>query len=559
MIELKAVYLLLMFLLLALIPHALGQSEGELEISLDSTVTLHELGLITLNETFTVTNPTSAPLEMPGLHLLLPSEYFGKITATNIEGPLEMILSITNSSRGTILSATPRGRLSLSPNGESQIISIGIAVTEAVESFPPDFYRFRVPIIPTVDGVTLNEVRSMIVVPAKVTFGNVTEGMEIGGAGLRIFISGTFGNVSSSDQRNEFVHLVEQPAAGVFTLVGFEDASRTLVVSPNGLISVREEFLMKNVGFGTLTELNMIPIDDSVIRVTVSATSDPPLKNPIRLFLISNRLDLQRAFSSILRPGEQILVIYEYTLDRQFLESTFGSVKVSVPPSPPVDSLMGSYKVGIELPSAFRLIDGPNSVDLDGTAQLFGPDIVYEFRPGILWASGTAFPIGTGIFLILLLGFMLSQRAEVGGEREIVLKINRLGEIYQDKISIVGSIVSNFKRLEVGKMERRQVENVRGEMNSIRSRSSSKVSELRRAIIELDAKVGSLFGELSTEDQLYDRAISQFIQTYDLQIQRKIKPEVFRTKTTDLDKQINKRASNIVNLVQSILKQVEMT
>ena len=548
-----------MVLLLALIPQTLGQGEVELEIALDSTVTLHELGLITINETFTVSNPTSAPVEMPTLHLLMPSEYFGKITATNIDGPVEMILTITNSSRGTILSAFHMSQLSLPPNGESQIITIGFAVEGAVEPFPLDFYRFIVPILPTVDGIMLNEVRSTIVVPATLTFGNVTDGMAIGGSGLAITISGTFGNVSSSEQRNEFVHLVEQPAAGVFTLVDFEDASRTVVVSPNGLISVREEFLMKNVGFGTLTELNMIPIDDSVIRVTVGATSDPHLKNPTRLFLISNRLDLQRAFSSVLRPGEKILVLYEYDLDREFLESTFGSVKVSVTPSPPVDSLMGSFKVGIELPFAFRLIDGPNSVDIDGTEQLFGTDIIYEFRPGIIWASGTAFPIGTGIFLILLLGFFLSQRADVKVEREIVLKINKLAEIYQDKISIVGSIVSNFKRLEVGKMERRQVENVRGEMNSIRSKTSSRVSELRKAIIELDPKVGSSFAELSTQDQSYDRAVSQFIQTYDLQIQRKIKSEVFRTKTTDLDKQINKRASNIVNLVHSIVKQVEMT
>ncbi len=548
-----------MVLLLALIPQTLGQSEVELEIALESTVTLHELGLITINETFTVSNPTSSPVEMPTLHLLMPSEYFGKITATNIDGPVEMILTITNSSRGTILSAFHMSQLSLPPNGESQIITIGFAVEGAVEPFPLDFYRFIVPILPTVDGIMLNEVRSTIVVPATLTFGNVTDGMAIGGSGLAITISGTFGNVSSSEQRNEFVHLVEQPAAGVFTLVDFEDASRTVVVSPNGLISVREEFLMKNVGFGTLTELNMIPIDDSVIRVTVGATSDPPLKNPTRLFLISNRLDLQRAFSSVLRPGEKILVIYEYNLDREFLESTFGSVKVSVTPSPPVDSLMGSFKVGIELPFAFRLIDGPNSVDIDRTEQLFGTDIIYEFRPGIIWASGTAFPIGTGIFLILLLGFFLSQRADVKTEREIVLKINKLAEIYQDKISIVGSIVSNFKRLEVGKMERRQVENVRGEMNSIRSKTSSRVSELRKAIIELDPKVGSSFAELSTQDQSYDRAVSQFIQTYDLQIQRKIKSEVFRTKTTDLDKQINKRASNIVNLVHSIVKQVEMT
>ena len=548
-----------MVLLLALIPQTLGQGEVELEIALDSTVTLHELGLITINETFTVSNPTSSPVEMPTLHLLMPSEYFGKITATNIDGPVEMILTITNSSRGTILSAFHMSQLSLPPNGESQIITIGFAVEGAVEPFPLDFYRFIVPILPTVDGIMLNEVRSTIVVPATLTFGNVTDGMAIGGSGLAITISGTFGNVSSSEQRNEFVHLVEQPAAGVFTLVDFEDASRTVVVSPNGLISVREEFLMKNVGFGTLTELNMIPIDDSVIRVTVGATSDPPLKNPSRLFLISNRLDLQRAFSSVLRPGEKILVIYEYNLDREFLESTFGSVKVSVTPSPPVDSLMGSFKVGIELPLAFRLIDGPNSVDIDGTEQLFGTDIIYEFRPGIIWASGTAFPIGTGIFLILLLGFFLSQRADVKVEREIVLKINKLAEIYQDKISIVGSIVSNFKRLEVGKMERRQVENVRGEMNSIRSKTSSRVSELRKAIIELDPEVGSSFAELSTQDQSYDRAVSQFIQTYDLQIQRKIKSEVFRTKTTDLDKQINKRASNIVNLVHSIVKQVEMT
>lgn len=558
MIELKAIYLLLMVLLLTLIPQTLGQSEGDLGIVLDSTVTLHELGLITINETFTITNPTSSPWVMPTLHLMLPSEYFGKITATNIEGPVEMILTISNSSRGTILSATHGGQLSVPPNGGSQIITIGIAVTEAVEPFPPDFYRFKVPILPTIDGIMLNEVRSTIVVPATLTFGNVTDGMGIGGAGLAITISGIFENVTTSDQRNEFVHLVEQPAAGVFTLVGFEDASRTLVVSPNGLISVREEFLMKNVGFGTLTELNMIPIDDSVIRVTVVATSDPPLKNPTRLFLISNRIDLQRAFSSVLRPGEQILVVYEYNLDREFLESTFGSVKVSVPPSPPVDSIMGNYRVGVELPSAFRLINGPNSIDVDGTEQLFGSDIIYEFRPGIIWASGTAFPIGTGIFLILLLGFFLSQRADVKAEREIVLKINKLGELYQDKISIVGSIVSNFKRLEVGKMERRQVENVRGEMNSIRSKTSSRVSELRKAIIELDPKVGNSFVELSTQDQSYDRAVSQFIQTYDLQIQRKIKPEVFRTKTTDLDKQINKRASNIVNLVHSILKQVEM-
>ena len=548
-----------MVLLLALIPQTLGQGEVELEIALDSTVTLHELGLITINETFTVSNPTSSTVEMPTLHLLMPSEYFGKITATNIDGPVEMILTITNSSRGTILSAFHMSQLSLPPNGESQIITIGFAVEGAVEPFPLDFYRFIVPILPTVDGIMLNEVRSTIVVPATLTFGNVTDGMAIGGSGLAITISGTFGNVSSSEQRNEFVHLVEQPAAGVFTLVDFEDASRTVVVSPTGLISVREEFLMKNVGFGTLTELNMIPIDDSVIRVTVGATSDPPLKNPTRLFLISNRLDLQRAFSSVLRPGEKILVIYEYNLDREFLESTFGSVKVSVTPSPPVDSLMGSFKVGIELPFAFRLIDGPNSVDIDGTEQLFGTDIIYEFRPGIIWASGTAFPIGTGIFLILLLGFFLSQRADVKAEREIVLKINKLAEIYQDKISIVGSIVSNFKRLEVGKMERRQVENVRGEMNSIRSKTSSRVSELRKAIIELDPKVGSSFAELSTQDQSYDRAVSQFIQTYDLQIQRKIKSEVFRTKTTDLDKQINKRASNIVNLVHSIVKQVEMT
>ncbi|MEE8114351.1 MAG: hypothetical protein V3T23_08340, partial [Nitrososphaerales archaeon] len=109
----KAIYLLLMVLLLALIPQTLGQGEVELEIALDSTVTLHELGLITINETFTVSNPTSSPVEMPTLHLLMPSEYFGKITATNIDGPVEMILTITNSSRGTILSAFHMSQLLL--------------------------------------------------------------------------------------------------------------------------------------------------------------------------------------------------------------------------------------------------------------------------------------------------------------------------------------------------------------------------------------------------------------------------------------------------------------
>ena len=546
----------ILILLLSLIPYATGQQSNDLNISLDSTITVSEFGLVIVNETFTVTNPTSLPISLPTLSVTLPPEYFSKIVASDIAAPIDMTPTISNSSDETRITLTSSQPFSVPPGNASTLISVEFALSEIIEMYQPGLYKFKASMIPTSD-LFLNEVKSTFFVPASITYSNETEGFERGGAGLLESLSSMQENVTSADQRDEFVYLVERPGGGEFSLIKFEDASRIVTISASGEVSVREELKMRNVGSGTFTSITLSSINEELIRVTVLPPKEPPLLNPFRLTLISSKIDLQRGFSSTLPPNEYVEIIYEYELDSKFIKIGLGTIAISLPVSSPVNALMDNYKIGLDIPSSFKIIDEPESLLVDKQNQLYGDEVTFKVRPGIASATHDAFPIGTALFIIALVGLLFNQREDGKEGKEIVTQVEELGDIYEDKISIITSIVTNFTKMELEKIQRKQIENIRSEVNVMRARSLPKVTELKRALLKLNPNLEKMIEELTSIDQSLDRAIWQFIQTYDQHLVRRIKREAFRSKIDDLDKQIKKKSNDIAVLLQRLVRESE--
>ena len=187
--------------------------------------------------------------------------------------------------------------------------------------------------------------------------------------------------------------------------------------------------------------------------------------------------------------------MYEYRLDDEFIQIGTNSITANIPTKPTLKIIANEYKIIIKESNGFLISsESPFELNLDGNQQLQSEDITITYVPGIAWASNKSIPIGSTIFILTILGMMTrierKEEKEVEiGEDEIVVKMRELTVLYSEEVSLLKNIIERLNKWNKDEITKNQIENVKSEIKSIKTRNVGKLAILRSEILELNSKI----------------------------------------------------------------------
>ena len=115
-----------------------------------------------------------------------------------------------------------------------------------------------------------------------------------------------------------------------------------------------------------------------------------------------------------------------------------------------------------------------------------------------------------------------------------------------------------IEKIDKEEIRKNQIENVKNEVNTIRTRNSAELVTLRKDIISLRPAQRELFSNLNKEEQLLERDIFQIIQLYEQYRLNRININDMEDKLGEYRKNVLKKIDGIIAIIQAnmdVLKQ----
>ena len=219
--------------------------------------------------------------------------------------------------------------------------------------------------------------------------------------------------------------------------------------------------------------------------------------------------------------------------------------------------MANEYRILITESNAFSISsESPFEVNLNGNQQIQNNNITITYVPGIAWASNESIPIGSAIFVIAVLGMMTRIEKKEEGEVEIaeddiVVKMNELTGLYSEEVSLLKNIIERLEKSNKDEIKKSQIENVKKEIRSIKTRNAGKIAVLRNEILELKPSQKELFNNLNKDEQSLERDIFQMIQLYEQYRLNRINSQDMENKLAEYKSNVLKKINDIVASIQS--------
>ena len=252
-----------------------------------------------------------------------------------------------------------------------------------------------------------------------------------------------------------------------------------------------------------------------------------------------------------------MILQYEYRLGDEFIQVGANSITANIPTKPTIKTVANEYRVLIIESNAFSISsESPFELNLDGNQQLQDNNVTITYVPGIAWASNESLPIGSAIFIMAVLGMMTRiERKEEGdveiAEDDIVVKMNELTGLYSEEVSLLKNIIERLEKSNKDEIKKSQIENVKKEIRSIKTRNAGKIAVLRNEILELKPSQKELFNNLNKDEQSLERDIFQMIQLYEQYRLNRINSQDMENKLSEYKSNVLKKINDIVASIQS--------
>lgn len=538
---------MLAFLVAAPIHNVNAQSLDGLQVSLFNNAMVEELGSISLNETFAVYNPTASAISLPPLTLNLPAEYNQRIVDVVVSGPVGFSHTVAREGNFVKLRISPSSAYQVSAN-TNITIAIRIATSMTAEMYEFGRYRAFVALFPTSD-IFLQKVTSKLVIARGITFNNFTEGFTRGEFGDFEAADGVKGNLTNTDMQAGYIYFDPRPDIALFTIAEFSEIVRTLSVKTDGKIIVKDSFRVFNKGVSAITSLKIFPVSKEVKDVTILAPDDPPLKRSITLTLINDRIDVLSAYEQPIQYQESKLIQYEYAVGSSSPDGS--SLLVEIPTKSPVNAIVRNIAVKVETQN-YKVVEGQSSANIAIASAISTGSMIYRLRPAASWASIDVFPVATGLFVVMLfslVGYSMRGKSAIS---ELEEEIADLVRAYEEKVSLVGTIIGELKVMDIDKLQRKQFENMKRDLGLARSRTGQRVADAKRVILQKIPDMQKVLNELSNMDASFERVVQQYLQAYEQHLAKRTTREVFRSMTAKLEKDLNARTTDLVALLTKV-------
>ncbi len=562
------------------IPEA--HASSHIESVLTSGIVINELGVVVINYNLKLSNSGQTEESLDNdIVLHLPLEFKNKIDGYRINSSTTNAeLIISSNWKNTLLSVKTNGEFKISPNKEFYV-NIELILTDILKSTErPGLYFAEVPII-TTSNIHIDKEILEIRVPNSAPFYNISDYTIKGNAFSRSqqmnweVARAEFLNVTSNDYRNENVLVLANPGIKAFSIIKVDSFLREIYISKQGDVMIRERIEIRNAENGM--ELHQIGLDllgperddlnVPIIRSVTSVSDREPVLIDTKIIILentpANRLDLKKLTRYVFATNTTLILNYEYRLNEEFINVNANSISVDIPTERTLNTIAKEYKIVIIESNSFQIsTESPMELNLSPNEQLENMNITLSYTPKLAWASNQSFPVGSIIFVLALLGMMtqVEKKKEEGieVEDEIDVKIQELAAFYGERMSLLRNILERIERIDKEDIRKNQIENVKKEVNTIRTRNSAELVTLRKDIISLRPSQRELFSSLNKEEQLLERDIFQIIQLYEQYRLNRININDMEDKLGEYRKNVLKKIDGIIAIIQAnmdVLKQ----
>ena len=562
------------------IPEA--HASSHIESVLTSGIVINELGVVVINYNLKLSNSGQTEESLDNdIVLHLPLEFKNKIDGYRINSSTtNAVLIISSNWKNTLLSVKTNGEFKISPNKEFYV-NIELILTDILKSTErPGLYFAEVPII-TTSNIHIDKEIVEIRVPNSAPFYNISDYTIKGNAFSRSqqmnweVARAEFLNVTSNDYRNENVLVLANPGIKAFSIIKVDSFLREIYISKQGDVMIRERIEIRNAENGM--ELHQIGLDllgperddlnVPIIRSVTSVSDREPVLIDTKIIILentpANRLDLKKLTRYVFATNTTLILNYEYRLNEEFINVNANSISVDIPTERTLNTIAKEYKIVIIESNSFQIsTESPMELNLSPNEQLENMNITLSYTPKLAWASNQSFPVGSIIFVLALLGMMtqVEKKKEEGieVEDEIDVKIQELAAFYGERMSLLRNILERIERIDKEDIRKNQIENVKKEVNTIRTRNSAELVTLRKDIISLRPSQRELFSSLNKEEQLLERDIFQIIQLYEQYRLNRININDMEDKLGEYRKNVLKKIDGIIAIIQAnmdVLKQ----
>ena len=562
------------------IPEA--HASSHIESVLTSGIVINELGVVVINYNLKLSNSGQTEESLDNdIVLHLPLEFKNKIDGYRINSSTTNAeLIISSNWKNTLLSVKTNGEFKISPNKEFYV-NIELILTDILKSTErPGLYFAEVPII-TTSNIHIDKEIVEIRVPNSAPFYNISDYTIKGNAFSRSqqvnweVARVEFLNVTSNDYRNENVLVLANPGIKAFSIIKVDSFLREIYISKQGDVMIRERIEIRNAENGM--ELHQIGLDllgperddlnVPIIRSVTSVSDREPVLIDTKIIILentpANRLDLKKLTRYVFATNTTLILNYEYRLNEELINVNVNSISVDIPTERTLNTIAKEYRIVIVESNSFQIsTESPMELNLSPNEQLENMNITLSYTPKLAWASNQSFPVGSIIFVLALLGMMtqVEKKKEEGieVEDEIDVKIQELAAFYGERMSLLRNILERIERIDKEDIRKNQIENVKKEVNTIRTRNSAELVTLRKDIISLRPSQRELFSNLNKDEQLLERDIFQIIQLYEQYRLNRININDMEDKLGEYRKNVLKKIDGIIAIIQAnmdVLKQ----
>ncbi|HIC84292.1 MAG TPA: hypothetical protein EYO93_02745 [Nitrososphaerales archaeon] len=562
------------------IPEA--HASSHIESVLTSEIVINELGVVVINYNLKLSNSGQTEESLDNdIVLHLPLEFKNKIDGYRINSSTtNSELIISSNWKNTLLSVKTNGEFKISPNKEFYV-NIELILTDILKSTErPGLYFAEVPII-TTSNIHIDKEILEIRVPNSAPFYNISDYTIKGNAFSRSqqmnweVARAEFLNVTSNDYRDENVLVLANPGIKAFSIIKVDSFLREIYISKQGDVMIRERIEIRNAENGM--ELHQIGLDllgperddlnVPIIRSVTSVSDREPVLIDTKIIILentpANRLDLKKLTRYVFATNTTLILNYEYRLNEELINVNANSISVDIPTERTLNTIAKEYKIVIIESNSFQIsTESPMELNLSPNEQLENMNITLSYTPKLAWASNQSFPVGSIIFVLALLGMMtqVEKKKEEGieVEDEIDVKIQELAAFYGERMSLLRNILERIERIDKEDIRKNQIENVKNEVNTIRTRNSAELVTLRKDIISLRPSQRELFSSLNKKEQLLERDIFQIIQLYEQYRLNRININDMEDKLGEYRKNVLKKIDGIIAIIQAnmdVLKQ----
>jgi len=562
-----SILIISLLFLLSFVPNVQGQINDDFITTLDSNIIITEIGSGIINYRFSVTNNgLTAGTFDEDLIFYLPLEYEKKISGHNIISSSEHIVSFSKDRKNVLIKIETLKPISINSGAD-----IGIELELVIDDFIEKtervgMYKALVPLV-TSTNLLIHLEKVSVQVPESAPFVNVTEQWERRQELYAEFQETSFNNVERKDERFGYIYILEKSGQNSFSIIEINDVLREIYISNKGDVMIRETITFTNRGFnGSILEFialdlvgperdnNNVPI---VRNITSVPNREPVVLDSRDITLINspvNRLPIKEIIRNPVGQGIMAVIKYEYKLDNTNIEINDFSISANIETKSPLNALANNYQIKIVNSDSYKIKSQTTNLKLEGNDQFYAEDITIEYSPGIAWASNISLPIGTTLFIIVLLGSMSNiEKPKEEEENEIIIKMKEFTEFYNKKIPTIRNISSGIKKWDKDDIQKKHIDNVKNELNSIKSRTAGEFASLKRDIINLDASQKELFDNITRHEQSFERDIFQMLQLCEQKRLNRINLPELEKRLSDYEKNVDDKINKTIAGIQTAI------